>query len=211
MAPSAIIPDLPLPPQSAVQKSIGDSSPFFQHSAHPAYLQQLASNILHDLQFQHDWTSLTIHTHSTANNLPLPRPIISGLPPRRVYVHPDEQVQIIKAEHEMGESIEQRPEREWVLPSQIQEEWSVAKFAEVFDALDVLPPAEDGENEEEPDELAVGHEWQGTNRPKRLLLATATAYEAHGSGRAGNVLRQMMSRPLRETAIVRGASIVQPN
>lgn len=72
----------------------------------------------------------------------------------------------------MGESIQQHPEREWVLPSHILEKWSVAKFAQVFDALDVIPPGEDGKNEEEHDKSVVGREWQGSNRPKRLLLAT---------------------------------------
>lgn len=63
--------------------------------------------------------------------------------------------------------IEQFPEREWVLPSHLQEKWSLKRFAEVFDMLDVVPP---GHGEEEDD--GVGWKWRGKNRQKRLLLAT---------------------------------------
>ena len=65
--------------------------------------------------------------------------------------------------------IEQFPEREWVLPSHLQEKWSLKSFAEVFDMLDVVPP---GDGEEEDD--VVGWQWRGKNRQKRLLLATLT-------------------------------------
>lgn len=64
----------------------------------------------------------------------------------------------------------QEPELEWVLPSQIQENWSLAKFAEVFDAIDVVP-TRDSEVEDEDDQ-SVGSKWRGRNRQKRLLLAT---------------------------------------
>ena len=63
--------------------------------------------------------------------------------------------------------VEQLPEREWVLPSHLQEKWSLKGFAEVFDMLDVVPP---GDEDEEDD--GVGWEWRGKNRKKRLLLAT---------------------------------------
>jgi len=169
MAPSATAPDLP--PASALQETINASKLTLEQSPHPAYLHHLATQILHDLQHQHDWSALIIHTHSPVTSSPLPRPIISGLPPRRVYIHPDEQIEILKAEHETGESISREPEREWVLPSQIQENWSLAKFAAVFDALSTVPPG--GEEEEETEgEGSVGWQWQGKNRQKRLLLGT---------------------------------------
>lgn len=41
----------------------------------------------------------------------------------------------------------------------------------MFDALDTVPPVEDGEDEDDLDE-EVGKEWRGKNRQKRLLLAT---------------------------------------
>ncbi|KAH8658745.1 Sen15 protein-domain-containing protein [Tricladium varicosporioides] len=164
---TSLITNPDLPPLSSVQEKLNASK---AESSHPTYLHHLAATILHDLKYAHDWTFLTIHTHSTLTQELLPRPIISGLPPKKVYVHPDEQVEILKAEHETGETILRIPEREWVLPSQIQEKWSLAKLAEVFDALDVVPLAKD--EEEESEESTVGKSWQGRNRTKRLLLAT---------------------------------------
>jgi tRNA-splicing endonuclease subunit Sen15 len=168
MAPSAI----DMPPTSAIGEILEASKTTIPPS-HPPYLYHLASTIVHDLQYQHDWTSLSIHSHSSLTQKPLPRPIISGLPPKRAYIHPEEQVEILKAEHSTGEKIEQRPEREWVLPTHLQEKLSLAKFAAVFDALDIVPPSEDGIAEEEEEEVnTVGHQWQGKNRQKRILLAT---------------------------------------
>ncbi len=168
MTPSAT---LDLPPASALQENINALKPTLQNSPHPAHLHALALSIAHNLQYHHDWTSLTVHTHSSLANSTLPRPVISGLPPKRAYIHPDEQVEILKAEHKAGESIEQSPEREWVLPTHLQEKWSLAKFAEIFDALDTVPPTTEGPEGEERVEI-VGHQWQGKNRQKRLLLAT---------------------------------------
>lgn len=175
MAPSAITDP---PALSALDESIQNSKKTTEASQHPAYLHHLAASILHNLQYQHDWTSLAIHTHSTLTNDLLPRPIISGLPPKRAYIHPDEQIAVLKAEHEMKNRIEQLPELEWVLPSHWEEKWSLAKFAAVFDALATVPPSagSPGKGKEEAEEdvtQTVGHEWRGANRQKRLLLATA--------------------------------------
>jgi tRNA-splicing endonuclease subunit Sen15 len=133
-------------------------------------LHHLAATILHNLQYQHDWTSLTIHTHSTLTGHPLPRPIISGLPPTRAYIHPDEQIEVVKAEHATGTPVEQSPEHEWVLPSHWGEKWTLARFAAVFDALGTVPPAAEDQHDERGS--TVGWKWQGRNRQKRLLLAT---------------------------------------
>lgn len=168
MAPSATT---DTPPASAIQEILESSKSNIEKSPHPAYLHHLASSIIHDLQFQHDWTALSIHTHSTLTHDPLPRPVISGLPPKRAYIHPDEQIEIIKEEHKTGEKIVHQPEREWVLPSHLQEKWSLAKFAAVFDALDVVPPTPKRSQQAE-DENPVGEQWRGKNRQKRLLLAT---------------------------------------
>lgn len=141
-----------------------------QDFKHPAHLHTLASTILHNLQYQHDWSSLSIHTHSTLNSLPLPRPVISGLPPKRAYVHPDEQIELVKAEHATRNTSVQLPEREWVLPSHWEEKWTLSKFSAVFNALENVPPAS-GDEQKETDS-AVGWQWRGKNRHKRLLLAT---------------------------------------
>lgn len=155
---------------SPLEEAIEESKTTIQKSPHASYLHHLTTAILHNLQYQHLWTSLEIHIHSPLTKAPLPRPIISGVPPKRAYIHPDEQIATLKAEHESGEKIVQEPELEWVLPSQIQENWSLAKFAEVFDAIDVVP-TRDSEVEDEDDQ-SVGSKWRGRNRQKRLLLAT---------------------------------------
>jgi tRNA-splicing endonuclease subunit Sen15, fungi type len=141
-------------------------------SHHPTHLHNLASTILYNLQHQHDWNSLTIHTHSKRTGQRLPRPLISGLPPRRVYVHPDEQVEILKAEHETGIHIVQQAEREWVLPTHLSEKWNLKAFAELFDAIDTQPPADEADVKDNDDQNQVGKEWRGNERQKRVLLAT---------------------------------------
>jgi tRNA-splicing endonuclease subunit Sen15 len=164
MAPSATA---ELPRQSSLGKALDESKAISEDYEHPTYLQDLATSILYNLQYQHDWTSLFIHTRSIVTNLPLPRPIVSGIPPKRAYIHPDEQAEIIKAEHEAGKSIEILPESEWVLPTHIEEKWSLSKFAAVFDSLDKAPPGDD-----DAEETTVGEKWRGKNRQKRVLLAT---------------------------------------
>jgi tRNA-splicing endonuclease subunit Sen15, fungi type len=159
------------PPASALQENLDVSKTALQASPHPSHLHHLALSIIHNLQYHHDWTSLTVHTHSSRTSSPLPRPIISGLPPKRAYIHPDEQVEILKAEHKAGRSVEQVPEREWVLPTHLQEKWSLAKFAAVFDALDTVPRVEEESLGGEETET-FGQQWQGKNRQKRLLLGT---------------------------------------
>jgi tRNA-splicing endonuclease subunit Sen15, fungi type len=168
MAPSAMA---NISPASALQENIDASKAALKSSPHPAYLHNLALSIANNLQYHHDWTSLSVHTHSSLTNSPLPRPVISGLPPKRAYIHPDEQVEILKTEHSTGKSVQQAPEREWVLPTHLQEKWSLANFAAVFDALDIVPPPGKEMLPEEGAEV-VGHQWQGRNRQKRLLLAT---------------------------------------
>ena len=157
-----------LSPPSALEDVLENSKSTLQDSPHPTHLHHLASSVAHDLQYQHDWNSLTIHTHSPLTGLQLPRPIVSGLPPRRAYIHPDEQAEILKAEHDSGAYIKQCVEPEWVLPTHLLEKWSLANFAAVFDALETVPPSENDVEEEN----GVGQKWQGKNRQKRLLLAT---------------------------------------
>ncbi|RFU27006.1 hypothetical protein B7463_g9328, partial [Scytalidium lignicola] len=160
-----------LPPSSTLADTLNSSKTILQNAAHPPYLHHVALCVLHNLKFQHDWTSLSLHTHSTRTNSPLPRPLLSGIPPRRAYIHPDEQVEILKVEHETGQPVKQYPEREWVLPTHLEERGSLAEFANVFDAIETVPPATDDEPDI-PDPVTVGQQWQGKNRQKRLLLAT---------------------------------------
>ena len=86
-------------------------------------------------------------------------------------MHPDEQAEILKTEHETGEVVQQAPEQEWVLPTHLAEKWSLRQFAEIFDSVSTMPPSgadllEDDVSHE------VGSNWRGHNRQKRVLLAT---------------------------------------
>ena len=120
-------------------------------TAHPPSLA-LAAQTLHTLQHAHSWTDLTIHPSP-----PHPVPLISGLPPKRIYVHPEDQI----AELQRGVREEDiRVEREYVLPTRRGERWTLRRLAGVFDGLDVGEP--EGENE-----VVKG----GERREKRLLLA----------------------------------------
>ena len=132
----------------------------------------------------------------------LPRPILSGLPPKRLYVHPDEQVevlQMLKNERDSagsgsGQGLGMREldevlkrEREWVLPSHLREKWSLRRFGEVFDAVAAVPRVGEGVGvfeergvlggveTERGEAVSEGAEEVNEWRmkmPKRLLLAT---------------------------------------
>ncbi|PBP22741.1 tRNA-intron endonuclease [Diplocarpon rosae] len=162
-----------MPPVSALQEILTASQASLDNSPHPAHLHHLSSIVIHNLQYEHNWTCITVHTHSPITQRLLLRPIISGLPPKKAYIHPDEQVDILKAQHTTGEKIELLSEREWVLPTHLQEKMSLAKFAAIFDALDTVPPGDD-ETESSEGGHTVGAQWQGKNRQKRMLLATAS-------------------------------------
>jgi tRNA-splicing endonuclease subunit Sen15 len=127
---------------------------------------ELSQTVLNNLEFQHDWTKLQVHSTPS-----LPRPVITGLPPKRLYIHPDEQVEIIKAEKKRKAPILQVPEYEWVLPTHLAEKWTLAKFAEVFDAIDVHPPGSSTVENQPQGEDEVWKPWRGSKLGKRILLA----------------------------------------
>ncbi|ORY69808.1 tRNA-splicing endonuclease subunit Sen15 [Pseudomassariella vexata] len=113
-------------------------------------INELVTAVYENLENQHDWTNLETHSQS-ANNAALPRPMITGLPPRRLYLHPDDQIEMLKT-HSINE-IEETPIMEWVLPTHLNEKLTLKEFAAVFDSLDSLQPSTPA-------------------RPKRMLLAT---------------------------------------
>lgn len=128
------------------------------------------ASVLENLTDQHHWTDLQTHTHAPGVSVPLPHTLISGLPPKRIYVHPDEQAEAIEVETRTGAKPErtQEPEYEWVLPVHVDEKWTLGRFAEVFDAIEALPPqAPRGEAELGPS----GKDWRGGDRLKRVLMA----------------------------------------
>ncbi|KAK4552502.1 hypothetical protein LTR86_010346 [Recurvomyces mirabilis] len=108
----------------------------------------LALRIAHNLRFQHNWTDVRIHyqTRREKGTASLPRPVISGLPPQRLYVHADEQIDLLQRQRREGKAgwPELASEREWVLPTQLGESWSLRRFAEVFNALSCIPPDKQG-------------------------------------------------------------------
>jgi tRNA-splicing endonuclease subunit Sen15 len=165
---------------SALTTLINDKTP--KDAIHPEYLHELALHILHTLQYQHHWTNLRIYTQSPVTNLPLQRPLVLGLPPKRLYIHPDEQVELLAAfaarakqaqktkiespadaDFDQGEDDEEKfgqPEEEWVLPTHLREKWSLKMFSEVFDGISMTPPGT-GQSE---------NKWR---KDKRMLMATA--------------------------------------
>ena len=142
-------------------------------STHLPHEQSLARQILHNLQYQHYWTELQVHTHSPVTSAPLPRPLVSGLPPQRLYVHPDEQVELLKqadGRRKAGESstldVKAQPEREWILPTRLNEKWTLHRLADVFDAISMVPPPPEASA---PEQDRPANPWRTT---KRVLLAT---------------------------------------
>ncbi|KAF8473539.1 tRNA-splicing endonuclease subunit Sen15 [Kalaharituber pfeilii] len=129
------------------------------------HIMSLVSIVYKNLQHQADWSELTIH--SSPN---LPRPLISGLPPETIYVDPDainvdignKTVSGNKKSSDAGDGSsnaviagkggQKRIDREWVLPVDLREKWTIRKWAEVFDSIPAEPPGSkdpwDGEDEE---------------------------------------------------------------
>lgn len=139
----------PPPPLSAVSTLISSTS--INQTTDPVFSATLQT--LHNLQHQHLWTSLQIHrltfSSSSANNNEEPKPeseskpepspetspaafVISGIPPHRIYTHPDEQLFML----ERGlrdDDID--AERTFVIPTVQGQSWSLRRMAAVFDSL----------------------------------------------------------------------------
>ena len=83
-------------------------------------------------------------------------------------MHPDDQVEELK---NGVDPLKRNPEREWVLPTQLVEKWSLKKFGEVFDAIGEEPPLEDGARDSE-EGFSESRSNGKKRRGKRVLLAT---------------------------------------
>lgn len=181
----ATLPARPAP--SAVQNLL-QSHPIPPTSSHEPHLHHLALQVAHNLRYQHNWTFIRLHyyTSTTTNGngarQALPRPLISGVPPQRLYVHPDEQIALLQDQKKAGKSglPELKAEPEWVLPSHLREKWTLRRFGEVFGGIGRVPESREGEGEwlveEDGDgEGSIregdGNPWRAA-QPKRLLLAT---------------------------------------
>jgi len=181
---------------SAITKVVRNDTPQ-DTSSIPEHLYHLALQVRHSLEYEHQWTRLKIHTRSPVTNGVLPRPLISGLPPKRLYIHPDEQVELLKAEADRKKGAKKLrkddasdsksnkdtdasyalPELEWVLPTHLREKWSLRKMAEVFDGISHIPPDDSfskhtGDNSvTTPSNVSnsPNEKWRST---KRVVLAT---------------------------------------
>lgn len=164
---------------SSLTTLIDETTP--KDAIHPHF--ELASQVLHNLQYQHRWTNLKVHSTSPITNHPLPRPLVSGLPPKRLYIHPDEQVELLSASAARAKADQTtttktdaptdadpdqpdddigkfgHPEEEWVLPNHLREKWSLKMFSEVFDAITMTPPG-------------AAHAENKWRKEKRMLMAT---------------------------------------
>ncbi|RGP69740.1 putative trna splicing endonuclease delta subunit [Fusarium longipes] len=96
----------------------------------------VTSTVLYNLQHQHDWVSLDVYETTTHRHL------IRGLPPRRLYIHPDDQIAALEREKATGEPLDQTPELEWVLAVHPEEKWTIKGFSSVFDSIEHKGPRE---------------------------------------------------------------------
>ncbi|CAK7245671.1 MAG: hypothetical protein STHCBS139747_007256 [Sporothrix thermara] len=140
--------------------------------------QDLAAIVYNNLVNQQDWTQMRIHDGDDTAH---PRTLLTGLPPRRLYIHPDEQIEVLRAERALGDGqrIAQPPEREWIMPVHLAETPTVGQLAAVFDSITAVPPPgesivsgsarNDNSTDASTDERWKA--WRGPRRGKRLLLA----------------------------------------
>jgi tRNA-splicing endonuclease subunit Sen15, fungi type len=152
----------------------------------------LPLEVLHNLRYQHSWTDLRLHPspsssmdttaldslkhkdtfhpllHSTDPEI-LHRPpvsLLSGIPPRPIYTHPDFQAHLLA--HSLN-GVDAPDQREWVLPMNIGEKWTLKRFCAVFDALPARTPLQG----------AGSHSHQDA---KRVLLAMLSHQGKGGDG-----------------------------
>jgi tRNA-splicing endonuclease subunit Sen15 len=172
------LPPKSLVPHASALQLLFESYRAAPDSPHPDHLYNLALQIAHNLRHQHNWTDVRVYTHSPSTQRAFSRPLISGLPPVRLYVHPDEQITLLQRQKDAGKTgmPELHSEREWVLPSHLREKWSLKRFGQVFDDVTMVPTTgsgkllfEEDKDESEQAEADEENEWRKT---KRLLLAT---------------------------------------
>ncbi|KAF2834703.1 hypothetical protein M501DRAFT_1009007 [Patellaria atrata CBS 101060] len=181
-----------LPKPSALSSHLSTHLSQYPSPDHEQPYISLALQIEHSLRYEHRWTRLHLHTHSPLDGRRLARPMLAGTPPQRLYVHPDEQVEMVsrearkggkkggevlrrggdgrgEEEGDMEEIWGKRPEREWVLPTHLGEKWTLRRLAEIFGGVGVVPPDRDeGEDDEGADAETKRNMWRSK---KRVLLA----------------------------------------
>jgi tRNA-splicing endonuclease subunit Sen15 len=105
-----------------------------------AHYDALAVAVVNNLRDQHGWGSLERIppniTRKKSETLCL-RPFIRGLPPRLLYLHPDDQKTAIIEHGQVGPP--EQPCPEWVFPMHVTESCSVRGFASMFDVIALSP------------------------------------------------------------------------
>lgn len=104
--------------------------------------ENLQKIVINNLTNAADWTAVAQYTLH-------PRPVLVGYPPAPLY--------------QSSSSSSAVPTREYVLPMDLREKWTLRQMAAVFDALPPLPAPPDGS------ENGRG-EWENKDK-KRLLMA----------------------------------------
>lgn len=185
MATTSTAQSPPLPAPSALTSFIDSTSIKLPTNALPL-------EVLHNLRYQHNWTELHMHpsqsSPSDSNALPKhsqndtvdplshsippeplhppPVPLVSGVPPRPIYTHPDFQAHLLA--HSLTDT-DIPVQREWVLPLNIGEKWTLERFCAVFDALPARAPLQ-------------GVNAHSHRDNKRLLLAMLSHQGKGGDG-----------------------------
>lgn len=164
-------------------------------ASHTEHVLSLVSIVHKNLQYQADWSDLRTHTSPS-----LPRPLISGVPIETIYVDPDANTIDLGSKYspssgrvkdanldEVGiadgddKDASKKIEREWVLPIDLREKWTIRQWAEVFDSIPAEPPGsrspEDGADDEaggvrlDSSESTSSSERGTSKRKKRLVMA----------------------------------------
>ncbi|KAK2767458.1 hypothetical protein FQN54_003614 [Arachnomyces sp. PD_36] len=171
----------PTPPSPSALTSLLSTHPSSSSPSSQTPTSALTLQTLHNLQHQHLWTSLRTHPPHTLSKTQT-HPLISGLPPHRIYTHPDEQAYMLeKGIREEDVSVE----REWVLPVAQGEEWSLRKLAGGIDAVPERWGCRDGEGEGGGDgENGEGGEGgEGDEKDKKLEEFRALKREGKWGGK----------------------------
>ena len=152
-----------IPPPPASLPTPSALSSFIDASSAKLPTNALPLEVLHNLQYQHNWTDLALHpsSYSSFDNSTLdslnqdpslhslshttkpatlhspPVPLLSGLPPRPIYTHPDYQAHLLA--HNIIDT-DPPPQQEWVLSMSIGEKWTLRRFCAVFESLPQRTP-----------------------------------------------------------------------
>ncbi|KAI9167315.1 putative tRNA-splicing endonuclease subunit tsp-1 [Paramyrothecium foliicola] len=100
-------------------------------------IQNVTAAVVQNLRDQHDWTNVEVLDAAEGHA----RPLIKGLPPKLLYLHPDDQIAALSdPSRPPGEQPYHAPEEEWVLAVHPAESWSIANFSQVFGSLEDTKP-----------------------------------------------------------------------